>query len=27
MSRLQRYADGDGVTYPEEAHVLTARVA
>jgi ubiquinone/menaquinone biosynthesis C-methylase UbiE len=26
MNELQRYADGDGVTYPEEAHVLTARV-
>jgi ubiquinone/menaquinone biosynthesis C-methylase UbiE len=25
MNRLQRYADGDGVTYPEEAHVLTAQ--
>ncbi len=24
--QLQRYADGDGVTYPEETHVLTARV-
>ena len=24
--QLQRYADGDGVTYPEEARVLTARV-
>jgi ubiquinone/menaquinone biosynthesis C-methylase UbiE len=24
--RLQRFADGDGVTYPEETHVLTARV-
>jgi hypothetical protein len=24
MEQLQRYADGDGVTYPEEAHVLTA---
>jgi ubiquinone/menaquinone biosynthesis C-methylase UbiE len=26
MNQLQRYADGDGVTYPEETHVLTARV-
>jgi hypothetical protein len=26
MNQLQRYADGDGVTYPEEVHVLTARV-
>ena len=26
MKELQRYADGDGVTYPEEARVLTARV-
>jgi ubiquinone/menaquinone biosynthesis C-methylase UbiE len=26
-SQLQRYADGNGVTYPEEAHVLTAQVA
>jgi ubiquinone/menaquinone biosynthesis C-methylase UbiE len=26
-NRLQRYADGDGVTYPEEAHVLTAQVS
>jgi len=24
--QLQRYADGDGVTYPEETHVLTAQV-
>jgi SAM-dependent methyltransferase len=24
--QLQRYADGDGVTYPEEIHVLTAQV-
>jgi ubiquinone/menaquinone biosynthesis C-methylase UbiE len=24
--QLQGYADGDGVTYPEEAHVLTAQV-
>jgi hypothetical protein len=24
--QLQRYADGDGVTYPEETQVLTARV-
>lgn len=27
MKQLQDYADGDGVTYPEETHVLTARVA
>jgi ubiquinone/menaquinone biosynthesis C-methylase UbiE len=26
MEQLQRYADGDGVTYPEAARVLTARV-
>ncbi len=26
MEQLQRYADGDGVTYPEETHVLTAQV-
>jgi ubiquinone/menaquinone biosynthesis C-methylase UbiE len=26
MKELQRYADGDGVTYPEETHVLTAQV-
>ena len=26
MKQLQRYADGDGVTYPEETHVLTAQV-
>jgi hypothetical protein len=26
MNELQRYADGDGVTYPEETHVLTAQV-
>jgi ubiquinone/menaquinone biosynthesis C-methylase UbiE len=25
MDRLQRYADGDGITYPEETYVLTAR--
>ena len=24
--QLQQYADGDGVTYPEETHVLTAQV-
>jgi hypothetical protein len=24
--RLERYADGEGVTYPEETQVLTARV-
>jgi SAM-dependent methyltransferase len=27
MTKLQRYADGDGVTYPEETHVLTASAA
>lgn len=26
MNQLQHYADGDGVTYPEEANVLTALV-
>jgi ubiquinone/menaquinone biosynthesis C-methylase UbiE len=26
MQELQHYADGDGVTYPEETHVLTADV-
>jgi hypothetical protein len=26
MQELQRYADGDGVTYPEVTHVLTAAV-
>lgn len=26
MKQLQRYADGDGVTYPEETHVLTAQI-
>jgi SAM-dependent methyltransferase len=26
MKQLQRYADGDGVTYPEETHVVTAQV-
>jgi len=26
VKQLQRYADGDGVTYPEETHVLTAQV-
>jgi ubiquinone/menaquinone biosynthesis C-methylase UbiE len=26
MKQLHRYADGDGVTYPEETHVLTAQV-
>ena len=26
MKELQHYADGEGVTYPEETHVLTARV-
>ena len=25
MDQLQRYVDGDGVTYPEETHVLTAQ--
>jgi hypothetical protein len=25
MKQLQRYTDGDGVTYPEETHVLTAQ--
>jgi hypothetical protein len=25
MQELQHYADGEGVTYPEETHVLTAR--
>jgi hypothetical protein len=23
---MERFADGDGVTYPEETHVVTARV-
>jgi SAM-dependent methyltransferase len=27
MQELQPYADGAGITYPEETHVLTARVA
>ncbi|MGZ3546639.1 MAG: class I SAM-dependent methyltransferase [Gemmatimonadaceae bacterium] len=27
MKELQHYADGEGVTYPEETHVLTARVS
>ena len=27
MNQLQRYGDANGVTYPEETHVLTARVA
>ena len=27
MNELQHYADGEGVTYPEETHVLTARVS
>ena len=27
MKQLQRYADGDGVTYPEETHLLTAQVS
>jgi hypothetical protein len=26
MRELQRFNDGDGVTYPEEIHVVTARV-
>lgn len=26
MKQLERYADGDGVTYPEETYVLTAEV-
>jgi ubiquinone/menaquinone biosynthesis C-methylase UbiE len=26
MDQLQRYADGDGITYPEETHVLTAQI-
>jgi len=26
MHELQRFHDGDGVTYPEETHVVTARV-
>jgi len=26
MREMQRFNDGDGVTYPEEAHVVTARV-
>lgn len=26
MTQLHRYVDGDGVTYPEETHVLTAQV-
>jgi len=26
MKQMQRYADGDGVTYPEETHVMTAQV-
>jgi ubiquinone/menaquinone biosynthesis C-methylase UbiE len=25
MEQLQRYADGDGITYPEETYLLTAR--
>jgi hypothetical protein len=25
MKHLQPYTDGDGVTYPEETHVLTAQ--
>jgi ubiquinone/menaquinone biosynthesis C-methylase UbiE len=27
MEELRHYADGEGVTYPEETHVLTARVS
>ena len=27
MKELHRYADGKGVTYPEETHLLTARVS
>jgi ubiquinone/menaquinone biosynthesis C-methylase UbiE len=27
MQQLQRYADGDGVTFPEESYVLTANTA
>jgi ubiquinone/menaquinone biosynthesis C-methylase UbiE len=27
MKELERYVDGDGVTYPEETHVLTANVS
>jgi len=27
MKQLQRYADRDGVTYPEETHLLTAQVS
>ena len=27
MQELQRYADGEGVTYPEETHVVTAKVS
>jgi hypothetical protein len=23
---MQRFGDGDGVTYPEESHIVTARV-
>ena len=26
MHELQRFNDGDGVTYPEEIHVVTARI-
>jgi len=26
LQQMQQYADGDGVTYPEETHVLTAQV-
>jgi ubiquinone/menaquinone biosynthesis C-methylase UbiE len=26
MEQLQSYADGDGITYPEETHVVTARI-
>jgi hypothetical protein len=26
MQQLQSYSDGDGITYPEETHVVTGRV-
>jgi hypothetical protein len=26
VRQLARYADGEGITYPEETHVLTAQV-
>jgi hypothetical protein len=25
MQQMQQYADGDGVSYPEQAHIVTAR--